>query len=126
MEACLSALIPAGEYAKSRRRPDLKIEPLGLGAGTKVKRTIRVVVNQGTAREAELFVAALRDRSGATVEGGPMSGLGQRLDRHVLDDGSGYTVPTARFFDLAGTPLFVDRFEDPKPGLAAERKEGAR
>jgi carboxyl-terminal processing protease len=101
----LEVLLPAGPYANLQTEVGGKLEKLALGKGTSKQRIITVLVDKGTAREAELFVAALRARANAVVQGKSL-GLGERVDRVALPDGSGYTLVSGRFFDLEGKPLY--------------------
>ncbi|MCH8274760.1 MAG: PDZ domain-containing protein [Armatimonadetes bacterium] len=116
VERCLSLLIPAGEYARVQREPGEKPAPLRLEEGTDRRLRIKVMVDRGTAREAELFVAALRDRGGAEIVGGRTFGLGLKVERFALSDGGGYTITSGRFYDLEGRSLFEDRAEPDAEG----------
>jgi carboxyl-terminal processing protease len=105
VKQCLSLLIPAGEFAKYQKEPNGGLIPMKLDRGTNQPREITLIVDSGTAREAELFAAALRDRAKAKLEGGPTFGMGVALERFDLKDGTGYTLTSAHFFDLHGKPL---------------------
>jgi carboxyl-terminal processing protease len=119
--SCLALFLPPGEFAKVESRPDRPLQSLSLKTGAPNTYKVTVLVDSGTAREAELFAAALRDRIGATVEG-TMCGLGQRTEWYSLADGSGYTVTSGRFKDLAGKSLYTAL--DPVPMHAKKAAEG--
>lgn len=120
MERCLSSLIPAGKWAGIRKEPGQPIRSLETKTGTDQKRKIRILVDGGTAREAEIFVSALRDCCGAEIVGGPTLGMGLQTKRFPLPDGSGYTLTSGRVFDLKDKPLFKD--EVILSGLAASEQ----
>lgn len=101
----LELLVPAGEVGKYQKEPKAELLPIQLQEGASQKRKITLLVDAGTAREAELFVSALRDRAGALVKGGPTSGFGVSLERVSLKDGSGYTLLSSHLFDVSGRPL---------------------
>jgi carboxyl-terminal processing protease len=109
MERCLAQLIPPGEYASIVTKRGSPAVPLRLKSGAKHRLGITVLVNEGTAREAELFAIALRDRANAKLIGGPTAQLGLLSDRYTLSDESGYTLTRGHFVDLQGTSLLVDR-----------------
>jgi carboxyl-terminal processing protease len=54
-----------------------------------------LLVNGGTAAEAEIFAAALRDHKRARLVGSQTSGRGRFVDRFPLSDGSVLLVPSA-------------------------------
>lgn len=105
MVACLAELAPKGVYGMQQKNPDEPPMALALTQGADKPPRLTVLVDKGTAREAELFVAALRDLAGAEIEGGPTWGDGRRIDRFALPDGSGYTLTSAHFYDSNGRPL---------------------
>lgn len=107
MERCLQLLIPAGEYGKLQTKRNNAPVPLTIAGGVDKPLSITVIVNGGTAREAEMFASALRDRAGARILGGRTAGLGILCDRYTLPDRSGYTLTRGSFVDLRGQSLFV-------------------
>lgn len=126
VENSLSLLLPAGEYAKMKADIDVPLAPLKLEKGSETKRSITVYADKGTAREAELFVSALKEQ-GANVIGGPTYGLGERIERYRLSDGSGYTISAARFYSLDGKPLYIEANTRSKPvPLPKSIESGAR
>jgi len=104
MSACLAELCPSGVYGMQKKDPKQQPQKLILN-GTDAPPRLTVVVDRGTAREAELFVAALRDLAGAEIEGPATFGLGQRIERFALADGSGYTLTSAHLLDARGNSL---------------------
>ena len=127
MTECLSALIPPGEYVRIQREPNMKPQPLVLKNGVEEPQRIKVLVGKGTAREAEVFAVALRDRAGAEIVGGQMFGLGLKIERITLPDGSGYTITSGRMFDLAGDPLFHETTQQEEVQIVAvgDREAGS-
>ncbi|HWP31312.1 MAG TPA: S41 family peptidase [Fimbriimonadales bacterium] len=106
MQACLELLIPEGTYAQIKREPDKPLEPLRIERGVAQPIKIDVYVDEGTAREAELFAVALRDRANAKWIGSSTFGLGAKIERFTLQDGSGYTLTSGMLYDIAGKPLY--------------------
>lgn len=106
MESCLALLIPSGKWGGIRNEPGQPIQPLKIDNGVAITRKLRVLVDNGTAREAEMFVAGLRDRCKAEVIGAPTLGMGIQSKRFPLVDGSGYTLTSGRIFDINDKPLF--------------------
>ncbi|MGI8923258.1 MAG: S41 family peptidase [Fimbriimonadales bacterium] len=104
MAACLAELCPNGVYGMQQKDPKHQPQKLVL-EGTSAPPRLSVIVDRGTAREAELFVAALRDLAGAEIKGPPTFGLGQRIERFALADGSGYTITSAYLLDTHGNSL---------------------
>ncbi len=121
MENCLAQLIPQGEYARIVTKRGSPAVPLLLKSGAKHRLNIIVLVNEGTAREAELFAVALRDRANAKLVGGPTAQLGFLSDHYTLADGSGYTLTRGHFVDLQGTSLLVERLVS---GSSPSNQEG--
>jgi carboxyl-terminal processing protease len=115
MEQCLALLIPKGPYGRVQLRANDIKTLLDLSEGVVHPKKITVLINEGTAREAELFAVALRDRAGAILKGGPTAGLGVFTKHFELPDGSGYVIESGRLFDLKGNPLFTEKifFETP-------------
>lgn len=107
MERCLEQLLPSGEYGKIQTKKGKQASSLTIEAGVSRPLSITVIVNRGTAREAEMFAVALRDRAAARIVGGPTARLGILCDRYTLLDGSGYTLTRGSFFDLSGNSLYV-------------------
>lgn len=101
----LGALAPAGVFGQVRTHPKANLEKLRTERGSDETRRIEVLVDRGTAREAELLAYGLRDLAGATVSGGPTAGLGRRVQRFALPDGSGYSLTSAHYFDAKGASL---------------------
>lgn len=106
MQACLELLIPEGTYAQIKREPDKPLEPLRIERGVEQPLKMNVYVDEGTAREAELFAVALRDRANAKWIGSSTFGLGAKIERFTLQDGSGYTLTSGMLYDIEGKPLY--------------------
>lgn len=106
MEACLRLFVPAGEYAKVQTEPGAPLKPLSLTQGIEKPIKVEVLVNKGTAREAEVFASALKDRAAAVIKGGETFGLGIKTRAFLLPDGSAYTLTIGRIYDLKGSPLY--------------------
>jgi carboxyl-terminal processing protease len=66
-------------------------------AGRKFRAPLVVLVNQGTAAEAELLAAALRDHRRAQLVGAPTAGRGRVMGHFALADGSVAVIPVARY-----------------------------
>lgn len=124
MERCLALLIPKGEYAKLLTKRSKEPAPLSLSNGAEKIRQITVVVDKGTAREAEAFAAALRDRAKAKVVGGETAALGILCDRFTLSDSSGYTITRGRFADLSGTLLYSIQTDSASKTEVAKKAAG--
>jgi len=105
MQACLELLIPAGPYAQIKREPDKPLETLRTERGVSQPIKIRVYVDEGTAKEAELFAVALKNRADAKWVGSSTFGFGAKIERFTLQDGSGYTMTSGMLYDLEGKPL---------------------
>jgi carboxyl-terminal processing protease len=105
VETALQSVI-RGAYAQIRSDPGAPLEKVVLDSGASQKpKAYTVLVDKGTAREAEVFAAAMRDVARAKLEGGPMAGLARRVQRYALPDGSGYAITSGHYYDLAGKPL---------------------
>ena len=66
-------------------------------ASAKFNAPVTVLVNGGTAAEAEVFAAALRDHRRAQLVGSRTFGRGLRYGLFALPDGSALHIPTARY-----------------------------
>ncbi len=107
MEACLSLLLPEGEYALLQTEPEAPMKTLSLARGRETPMQLEVLVNKGTAREAEVFASALKERASAVVKGGPTFGLGLKIRAFPLPDGSAYTLTVGRVYSLNKDPLYT-------------------
>jgi carboxyl-terminal processing protease len=101
----LAVVSRSGAFASVRNDPKAPLELLRTDAGVEKVKQFKVLVDKGTAREAEVFAVALRDRAGATLEGGAMAGLARRVQRYALPDGSGYAITSGHYHDVAGKSL---------------------
>ncbi len=66
---------------------------------------LAILVNQGTANEAEVFAATLRHHLAAKLVGTPTYGQGRVFSRFPLPDGSRLWLPTAHYQTPAGDRL---------------------
>jgi carboxyl-terminal processing protease len=107
MTACLSLLIPSGEFVKIQSDKKAPLQSLSLAHGQEKLRNVEVWVNKGTAREAEVFASALKERASAVVKGGQTFGLGIKTRAFPLPDGGAYTLTVGRLYTLKGTPLYT-------------------
>ena len=125
MKQALSAVLGGGAFAQIRTDPKAPLEKLSLenDTTTGTKPSMTVLVDSGTAREAEVFAAALRDVGGAKIEGGPMAGLARKVQRFALPDGSGYAVTSGHYYDLKGNSLVR---EDPQILKARQKAAEAK
>jgi len=107
MKTALTAIIGGGAFAQVRSDPKAPLDRVVLDSARsrRPSKTYTVLVDAGTAREAEVFAAALRDVAGAKIEGGPMAGLARRVQRYALPDGSGYSITSGHYHDLKGKSL---------------------
>ena len=107
MKTALTAIVGGGSFAKVKSDPKAPLEDVFLDSrrSRKPEKTYTVLVDKGTAREAEVFAAALRDLAGAKLEGGPMAGLARRVQRFALPDGSGYAITSGHYHDAKGNSL---------------------
>ncbi|MEO7454581.1 MAG: S41 family peptidase [Fimbriimonadales bacterium] len=105
VKKALSAVLRKGAFATVRNDPKAPLEKLRIDRGVDKPAKLTVLVDKGTAREAELFAVALRDGAGAKLEGGPMAGLARRVQRYALPDGSGYAITSGHYHDLEGASL---------------------
>jgi carboxyl-terminal processing protease len=105
LKKALAVVAQKGAFVTVRNDPQAPLEKVTAESGVRTDAKIKVLVDKGTAREAEVFAAALRDRAGATLEGGPMAGLARRVQRYSLPDGSGYSITSGHYHDLKGTSL---------------------
>lgn len=107
VRTALAAVFEGGAFAQVRSDPKAPLERVSLdSAMTRKPRTaLKVLVDGGTAREAEVFAAALRDVAGAQIEGGAMAGMARRVQRYALPDGSGYAITSGHYHDLKGESL---------------------
>jgi carboxyl-terminal processing protease len=93
----LAVLAPAGEYGKlvdERGRPP---RPLRVAEGADAPPELTLIVDSSTRGAAEVLALALSSRGRATLRGSEMAGERVFLETFRLQDGSGYTIPTARF-----------------------------
>lgn len=72
-------------------------------ASSAVARSLVVLVNRGTAGEAEALAVALRDQGGATLMGGRTFGDGLVQTLFPLADGSGVLLTTGKLIGPRGT-----------------------
>jgi carboxyl-terminal processing protease len=107
MKTALTAIIGGGSFAKLKSDPKAPLEDVFLDSGRykKPEKRFTVLVDRGTAREAEVFAAALRDLAGAQLQGGPTAGLARRVQRFALPDGSGYAITSGHYHDSKGKSL---------------------
>jgi C-terminal processing protease CtpA/Prc len=101
----LAALAGGGVFAKLRLEPNGPLEEATIEGGKKSMRVAKILVGPGTAREAEVFAYGLRDLTGAPMEGGPTAGLGRKIQRFALPDGSGYSITAGHYHDISGKSL---------------------
>ncbi len=91
MLACLSRLVPAGDYGqivKARGAPQI----VKVLEGVAVARPHRLLVDGYTRGLAEAFALALRSRGAVAGEALPMGGDPAIVERTSLPDGSGFTL----------------------------------
>ena len=93
------------QSARGKRSPVLAAAP---ASGAPAPRPLVVLVNKGTAGEAEGLAAALRDRSGATLIGGRTFGDALVQTLYPLADGSGYTLTTGKLLGAASGASWQD------------------
>jgi carboxyl-terminal processing protease len=74
----------------------------GSDTGSKFTAPVVVLVNGGTAAEAEIFAAALRDNKRARLVGSRTFGRGYHFDLVRLPDGSSLWLPTADYMPPSG------------------------
>lgn len=103
---CASLFLPAGArvVALDFARPEQRI---GFVSDESPKFTgpVALLVNAGTAAEAEIVAAALRDNGRAPLVGSRTAGRGMNYELYALPDGSGLKIPTARFLPPSKVPF---------------------
>lgn len=109
MKNCLKLFIKNGEFARIQRKNASKPVSVSIENGSEAA-SVTVLIDEGTAREAEVFYNALVNRAHAKLEGKRSFGLGVRIENYSLPDGSGYTLTTGLYFDTEGRPLFTESF----------------
>lgn len=119
----LGTIAPGGVFAQVRVDPKAPLEKLTLKSQVSAAPSLKVLVDAGTAREAEVFAYALRDLVGAKIEGGPTAGLARKVLRFSLPDGSGYSITTGHFYDSSGNRLVR---EDAAARKARDKAEAAQ
>jgi carboxyl-terminal processing protease len=111
---CASLFLPENErvvaidYAQPEQRVGFVSD-----ASSKYAGKLAVLVNGGTAAEAEILAAALRDNGRATLIGSRTFGSGWLYGLFALPDGSALRIPTARYLppskrNFQGTGLTPD------------------
>jgi len=105
VKRALAHIAGGGVFAKLRLEPNGPLEDATVEGGKASLRVTKILVGPGTAREAEVFAYGLRDLTGTPLEGGPTAGLGRRIQRIALPDGSGYSITAGHFYDLSGKSL---------------------
>jgi carboxyl-terminal processing protease len=75
------------------------------GSGQWAPLPLAVLVNRGTTGSAEIVAAAVQDHGHGAVVGTPTAGLGTINTIWPLPDGSGLSLPTARYFRPRGASL---------------------
>jgi carboxyl-terminal processing protease len=124
VEKALRGIIGSGVFVQLKVDPNAPLEKLRLtGNDTKTPPKLTVIVDPGTAREAEVFAIALRDAAGASISGGSMAGLGRKIERFSLPDGSGYCITAGHYYDMEGKSLVR---EDAAARKAREAAEAAQ
>lgn len=99
----LGVLIPS-QTLFALARPGDQPKPLKTPVKDSPFPRLSAIADWTTAREAELFVAALK-ASGVPVRGESTLGLGIRLARFDLPSGAGYTVTRGVYLDAEKRPL---------------------
>jgi carboxyl-terminal processing protease len=74
-------------------------------AGEKITIPMVLLVNAGTAAEAEIFAAALRDNRRARLVGSQTFGRGWLYSQFALPDGSVLSIPNAQYVPLSRRPF---------------------
>ena len=124
VEKSLQGIAGTGIFAQIKMDPKGPLEKLKLrGSKEATAPKLTVLVDSGTAREAEVFATALRDLAGATISGGPMAGLARKIERYSLPDGSGYCITAGHYFDLKGVSLVREDAAAKKAREAAEASQ---
>ncbi|MDQ2987157.1 MAG: S41 family peptidase [Armatimonadota bacterium] len=123
MVETLGKIAPGGTLAQVKGDPKAPLDKLTHKSEVAKAPSVTVLVDAGTAREAEVFAYALRDLVGAKILGGPTAGLARKVLRFSLPDGSGYSITSGHYYDAAGNPLVR---EDVAARKAREKAEAAR
>ena len=105
---------------RGKRSPVLAAAPAN---GAPPARPLVVLVNRGTAGEAEGLAAALRDRSGATLIGGRTFGDALVQTLYPLADGSGYTLTTGKLLGATSGASWQDAGLTPAVALGGNVAE---
>ncbi len=108
MKKSVELFVSGKEWIGIKSEPDSSIKKLISNSKLSKNVELELLVDSGTAREAEVFAIALRDGAGAKIVGGPTMGMGLQTKRFGLQDGSGYTLTSGRVFDIKGNPLFKE------------------
>lgn len=110
-EDVLGALgvLVASQTLFARGRPGDPPKPLKTPVNDSPMPRLSAVADGTTARESELFVAALK-AAGVPVRGEETLGLGIRVARYDLPSGSGYTVTRGIYLDGEKKPLLKEGY----------------
>lgn len=93
---------PALALVETRQGENKRRQPIAISANPRVKASIVVLINRGTANIAEVLAVALRDRANARLVGERTFGDGLVQTFIPLPDGSAITLTTGKFLTLNG------------------------
>lgn len=98
MVVAARSFVPARTGIVTLEHADVKRSVIfGSDEGKKFTTPVAILVNGGTAAEAEIFAAALRDKTRVRLVGSKTFGRGRHVASFALPDGSMLVLPTATF-----------------------------
>jgi hypothetical protein len=103
---CASLFLPAQTriVALDFARPEQRIGFVS-DSSPKFHGPVVLLINAGTAAEAEIVTAALRDNGRALLVGSRTAGRAMNYELYALPDGSGLKIPTARYLPPSKRPF---------------------
>ncbi len=103
---CASLFLPTGAriVALDFARPEQRIGFVS-DSSPKFDGPLALLINGGTAAEAEIVAAALRDNGRALLVGSRTAGRGMNYELFALPNGAGLKIPTARFLPPSKLPF---------------------
>jgi carboxyl-terminal processing protease len=93
---------PSLALIESRHGDSKRRQPVSLNANPRIKASIVVLMNRGTANVAELLAVLLRDKAGAKLVGERTFGDGLLQTLVPLPDGSAFTMTTGKLLTWSG------------------------